>query len=358
MKAFHFVLVICVAVLNESHLRVSPGGGMVWQEGGKIKFCRLYNDNSGYHFDPVITIDEGDCRNPDIQNTAGFWLEEFLAWEKGSADSPEVWYSQWGWDSGQWSLPYLLFENGDHQGIKFSSGLTEFSSVPMLLSDKTENNGQYLVSAYDFYFQDEFISEFSQTESFQADLFTYEILTENYWESGYMTFRHDEGNGYSDIFSSDEGYLMPDLNDYCRIDSTAQPDVNPQLFEGAWYFSYFDLVCIWESWRNGHWQLFSATTPVVIGNIPETKQEGDLTIKVYPNPFTDFIWLECTNEDATHVIITIYNTFGQEVKSIDGGYSTGGKMSVKIETGDFPQGIYLVKTATGQDVSTIKIIKK
>lgn len=345
-------------ILNESHLRVSPGGGMVWQEGGKIQFSRLNWTSSGFYFAPVVTIDSGDCRNPDIQNTEMYnSTEGFIAWEKGDPENPGIWFSAWSFENEAWSEPMLLFGDGNHSGIRFSIGTDIASWVPMLLSDYKDETERYRISAFDFNDLNEFITEFSQEEPFQPSLLTIDFITD-YWQMGYMAFRHGEGEGNSDIYSSDDAWLDPFPENYCSIDSTEQPDVYPQLFQGAWYFSYFDLVCIWETWRNGHWQLFSATTPVVIGNIPETKQEGDLTIKVYPNPFSDFIWLECTNEDAAHVIITIYNTFGQEVKSIDGGYSTGGKTSVKFETGDLPQGIYLVKTAIGKDVSMIKIIKK
>lgn len=346
------------STLDETHLRVSPGGGMVWQEGDIIRFTRLYQDNSGFYFEPVVSIDEDDCFNPDIQNADLYTGEQYIAWQKGSPESPETWYSYWSYDNDEWSEPTVLFEDGYHSGIRFSKGIDFTSWIPALVSDWIDSTGQYHISAFDFYYQDEFISGFSQSGSFQPDLFTIDLITQGYWESGFLTFKHDEGNGNSDIFSSDYGYMLPELYNYCRIDSTVQPDAQPQLFQGAWHFSYFDLICIWESWRNGHSQLFSATVPVVIGNVPETSKESDLNARAYPNPFTDFLWLDYMTGETTTVSVTIYNTIGQIVKRIDGGSSSERKTLKKIETGHLPAGIYLLKIEAGHHVGTIRVIKK
>jgi len=254
---------------NESHLRVSPGGGIVWQQDGNILFTRLHYDNTGLYFEPVVYIDAGECRNPDIQNTDFYTREQYIAWEKGSPDNPEIWYSSWSYENNAWGAPVLLFGDGHHSNLRFSKGTHWLlGALPILGSDKVDSTGQYQVSGYDFYFQDEFISEFTQSEAFQPDFFTIDLITQDYWDMGYLSFKHNEGNNNSDIFSSDYGYLQPEFFNYCRIDSSALPDVNPQLFQGAWHGNYFDLVCIWESWRNGPWQLFSSTTPVVIGSVP------------------------------------------------------------------------------------------
>jgi hypothetical protein len=345
-------------ILNESHLRVSPRGGMVWQEGDKIRFSRLNKDNSGFYFEPVITIDEGECRNPDIQNASMDFTEQFIAWEKGNPDNPEIWYSFWSPDNGGWGDPLLLFDDGSHFNIKFSSSLDPYTWVSILLSDQVDSMGQYHISGYDFYFQDEFVSDFSQSGALQPDFFSIDLITDRYWDMGYLAFIQDEEDNNSDIFSSDYGYLLPGFGSYCRVDSTSQPDVNPQLFQGAWHGNYFDLFCIWESWRNGHWQLFSATTPVVIGSVPDSASEGDLKVLAYPNPFEDILWLEYESGKTAHLTVTIFNTFGHLVKTIDEGYSSKEKMTKNIDMKDVPAGIYLVRIEAGNAVDFIKVVKK
>ena len=343
--------------LNESHLRVSPGGGMVWQEGDKIQFSRLKWNNSGFYFEPVVTIDEGECRNPDIQNTDLYnSTEGFIAWEKGDPDNPEIWYSQWDFGMEQWSGPMLLFDDGFHSGIRFSIGTDIASWVPMLLSDLTDESGQYRISGYDFSDQNEFVSEFTQAVPFQPGLLTIDFWTD-YWATGYLVFRHDEGDGNTDIFSSDYGALEQSLEYYCRVDSNSRPDVNPGLFQGAWHFSYFDMICIWETWRNGHWQLISSIQPVYIGSVPEGDQHGNLKARAYPNPFNDLFWVEYESNGNAAVRMTIFNTFGQPVKTINTG-SSQGKTLKEIDMSDFPPGIYLVKIEAGSSTVSLKLVNK
>jgi hypothetical protein len=345
-------------ILNESHLRVSPGGGMVWQEGDKIRFSRLNWASSGFYFEPVVTIDSGDCRNPDIQNTEMYnSTEGFIAWEKGDPDNPEIWFSAWSFENEAWSEPMLLFGDGNHSGIRFSIGTDIASWVPMLLSDLNDESGKYRISGFDFIDQTEFITEFSQEAPFQPSLLTIDFITD-YWQMGYLAFRHGEGEGNSDIYSSDYGWLEPYPESFCSIDSTDQPDVNPQLFQGAWHFDYFDLVCIWETFRNGHWQLFSATTPVVIGNIPEIKQEGDLKANAYPNPFKDCLMLEYQSGGTSAISISVYNTIGQLVKTIACAPSSSEKSLKEIDMNDLPSGIYFFKLFDGHSAFSLKAVKK
>jgi hypothetical protein len=344
--------------LNESHLRVSPGGGMVWQEGDKIRFSRLNWNYSGFYFEPVVTIDSGDCRNPDIQNTDLYnSAEGFIAWEKGDPVNPEIWFSAWSFENEAWSEPMLLFEDGNHSGIRFSIGTDMASWVPMLLSDLTDEAGQYRISGYDFGEQNEFISEFAQEVQFQPNLLTIDFFTD-YWQMGYLAFQHDEGDGNSDIFSSDYAWLDPVLFNYCPIDITSRPDVNPQLFQGAWHFSYFDMIGIWETWRNGHWQLFSSVQPVYVGSVSESAGEACLNARAYPDPFSDFLWLEYESGTTSDVRVSILNTFGQLVKTTDAKILSNGKNLLKIETANLPAGIYLVRIDTGNSMECLKVVKR
>lgn len=346
------------SIFDESHLRVSPGGGIVWQQDGNILFTRLHYDNAGLYFEPVILIDDGDCRNPDIQNTDLYTQEQFIAWEKGSPDNPEIWYSSWSYENNAWGAPILLFADGQHSNLRFNKGISWLSGAfPILASDKIDSSGQYQVSLYDFYFQDEFISGFTQSSSFFPDLFTIDLITQDYWDLGYLAFVHEE-EGNSDIFSSDQGYLQPEFSWYCRIDSSAFPDTRPQLFEGAWHGNYFDLICIWESWRNGYWQIFSSNTPVTIGNIPESAKEGDLKALAYPNPFSDLLWLEFQSKRTSCISISIFNTFGQLIKSIDGGFSSKEKKLKAIDMKDLPAGIYLVRVDADHSAVSLKVVKQ
>ena len=72
--------------------------------------------------------------------------------------------------------------------------------------------------------------------------------------------------------------------------------------------------------------------------------------KYYPNPTSDII-----NFEANRVIenATVYNILGQEVAGLKGQTN-----NLKINTANFPQGIYLVKLSIEGEIKTVLIVKK
>ena len=71
-------------------------------------------------------------------------------------------------------------------------------------------------------------------------------------------------------------------------------------------------------------------------------------VKVYPNPATDYINIDCKEND----VIEIYNIGGTLMKSLK---SAGQKSTINVST--FPNGIYLVKLSNGSGIATNKFIK-
>jgi hypothetical protein len=78
---------------------------------------------------------------------------------------------------------------------------------------------------------------------------------------------------------------------------------------------------------------------------------SSLEIKVYPNPFSDFIYIK-TEKPGTHLHYAIYNLLGKEVKS--GMFNS----SCTINFEDTEPGFYLLKLSNGQQNITRKILKQ
>jgi alpha-tubulin suppressor-like RCC1 family protein len=72
------------------------------------------------------------------------------------------------------------------------------------------------------------------------------------------------------------------------------------------------------------------------------------TISIYPNPAKEILNVNSTNPI---VAIVVYNSFGQEVKSMIGNQS-------QIDLSTIPKGIYVVKIITNDNQKTVKIIKE
>ena len=336
---------------NETHLRVSRDGSLVWEEDGAIKYSQLWIDAEGLHFKPTVTIDDGDCHKPDIQKG----MSTFITWEKGDPGTPEIRVSEWDYENEEWGAPEVLFSDGQHLNPGFARGMDDWvgwSSV--LVTDFVDTNGQYHFSLYDLYEEWEMLSEFSQDFSMEPNLFTVDLITD-YFGSGFMAFSHDEGLGNRDIYCSDYQEVPQYFYGYCSIDSTPQSESHPQLFMGPWSSYSFDLICIWETFRNGNKQLYASRVPVTVGGISETSEDG-LQARVFPNPFHDDLNLEVQVKGYEKLDIKVFNTMGQIVKVIPGLECLMGN-SIKVPLQDLPPGIYLIRIESQGRSASLKVVK-
>jgi hypothetical protein len=334
---------------DEKHLRVSRSGGMVWQEGDVIKYSRMYHNSSGYFFEPATVIEEGNCMDPVIQTGSYYEQERFISWEKGYQGNAQVWYVMWNYQTGEWDDPALLFDDGTHSNLRSASGFEYFGWAAILLSDWQDSDEYYHISAYDLDEQYELVSEFTQQVPFQPDLFTVDFITQDYLGFGYFAFRHDEGLGNSDVFSTDWPDISPWFSAYCRLDSTVTFEDHPMLFQAADYGWHFDLVCIWESFRNGHRQLFTNKTDVVYGGVPEPDDKGAYNVRIFPNPSSGQTTLEFEMTSPGAVKLSIFNHLGQEIYVPADGWQDEGKHQIIWDAGKYPAGIYHYRiTANGK----------
>jgi hypothetical protein len=333
---------------DETHLRVSQDGSLVWAVDGTIKYCQLGRGPAGFYFTDPVSIDEGGCARPDINKHGS----EFIVWEKGDPDAPEIWKSQWDYSNQVWGEPELILDDGRHINIEISRGMEDMGYMSsVILSDYLDEEGQYRISYYDMWGTWDYISEFSQGLPMQPELFTIDLITD-FLGFGYLAFSNDEGLGKTDIYSSDWGDVTPWLSSYCRVDSTAFSEMRPVLFQGRWFFDGFDLVCFWQSYRNGHYQLWHSTTPVIIGEIPETKN-NEIQVKVYPNPVHDRAQFEFLLPASGRVKLEIFNSVGQRVEILVDGTMDRGRHSVSWSPDNLPPGIYFYRlSASGRQMTS------
>jgi hypothetical protein len=78
------------------------------------------------------------------------------------------------------------------------------------------------------------------------------------------------------------------------------------------------------------------------------------SVSLYPNPASDFMNIEFTLGTSTNGYITMYNSVGGVVKSINVN-NIGGTITKEINTSDLSNGLYFVKVKSG-DVSSVKTV--
>jgi PKD repeat protein len=65
-------------------------------------------------------------------------------------------------------------------------------------------------------------------------------------------------------------------------------------------------------------------------------------IKIYPNPARNYINISLTVDDGTKYTMTIYNTLGQQVYTIDEA-GNGQQQTLNIDVNHLPQGLYIIR---------------
>lgn len=79
-----------------------------------------------------------------------------------------------------------------------------------------------------------------------------------------------------------------------------------------------------------------------------------INYNVYPNPATDIVNINLTNEASQQASVIVMNNLGQIVKSIDLG--NGIELKHQMNTSDLASGMYYVKTTLGERTTTKKLI--
>ena len=68
----------------------------------------------------------------------------------------------------------------------------------------------------------------------------------------------------------------------------------------------------------------------------------------YPNPFNPGTIISYSLPSVSNVKLTVYNTLGQTIKTLENGFKNAGNYSVTFNASDIPSGIYFYKLEAGK----------
>jgi PKD repeat protein len=78
----------------------------------------------------------------------------------------------------------------------------------------------------------------------------------------------------------------------------------------------------------------------------------------YPNPSSDYAKVNFTLEEPNNLIIKVFNSSGQEIKTLVNKFQEKGKYEIKYDAQSLPVGIYFFQIQIGSNVNTVKFIKQ
>jgi hypothetical protein len=334
---------------NDTHFRCNEDGMMVWQEGEKIKYARLNTWNSPYIISDPLTIDSNNCSEPIISE------DYLISWIKKTADSSFIFYSYW---NGSWTPPILVYGSQNITSLKCSPSWRD-----NVISWENIDGGEHTILASIYGYGDDFMSNFHQQTPFSPMIFIYSIPVGNFYAEGYMTFVYSQDQNDEIYVNSSEFYISPDLEDYDNISSSPYQEANPAFFEGDYYGSYFDLIDLWESNRNGHWQLYYSKTSLLWGGgTPETDQPSNARMIISPNPVRNECNINYTLTEDCPVSLQLCTLDGRQIALVDRTFLQKGTYAYhfifhQIFPGQNYSGLFMIRLQAGQNSVVQKIIK-
>ena len=78
-------------------------------------------------------------------------------------------------------------------------------------------------------------------------------------------------------------------------------------------------------------------------------------MKVYPNPFSGEAKVTFYLLNQENVVLDLYNSTGQLVRSIDKGSFPAGDQECTLDAGNLTTGIYMLKMQAGTQVQICKV---
>ena len=79
------------------------------------------------------------------------------------------------------------------------------------------------------------------------------------------------------------------------------------------------------------------------------------SMKVYPNPFSGEATVTFHLLNPENVVLNLYNSTGQLVRSINKGNFAAGDQECTLDSGSLPSGIYMLKMQAGAQVHICKV---
>ena len=75
-----------------------------------------------------------------------------------------------------------------------------------------------------------------------------------------------------------------------------------------------------------------------------------------PNPFATTSRIELTLDEATTLTVAMYDALGRRVALLHEGYARAGTYTLRIEAGDLPPGLYIVRAQDGRGTTATRSV--
>jgi hypothetical protein len=317
-----------------------------WEKAGRIYGKQAYTDTT------LLCSDS--CSNP-VQSEI-----TYVAYEMATGTSLGVFFSVYNDISHTWSGSFPVDITGTNTKATFGndSYAANFSSSLLWQhqdSDYWKIKGFDLSSATFLSF-----NNFPNCNNVSPSFCNIVMIT----DQG-MPFFAFFSTFASDVTGNMETYVNPMYDTtYQNISQYAGSDTHPQLFNNCYWSGIGldnQLYIIWESNRNGHWQLWATTMDILTGENTLKGSPGE-RIRCYPNPSAKISTIEF-REPSGSGSIEISDLSGKKIKTLMSSRKGSGLYTAEWDGRNaagamVPAGIYFGSVKTHEGIQRCKIIRR
>jgi hypothetical protein len=334
----------------------SPGRYLVnsfaWTRDGVLLTCDVDDWNGGIPlFTYPFVIESNNCSGIFMPMT------DLLFWIREEAGSSYIYYSTRPYN-GDWSEPSVYFNERNCQNL---SG-DKIAGQYITWTSPVDSGWQMFVGNTYYDYPDIYSADLEMNEPFDPGICGVIITTEPARQQIgelYMASPYPDGNNY-EIFMNDYPYDFG----FWNFTNSYTDNRNPDFFLGEdipWDPGCFYVYLIWESMRNGHWQIFDSKVIMCIGGLDELTGDQSF-IRTFPNPFSDMVDIAYTLHDADNVKIEISDLFGRSLACLFTGNQSKGDQQIEWNGHDedgneLAPGIYLIRLTNETGTYFARIIK-
>ncbi|MDT8393734.1 MAG: T9SS type A sorting domain-containing protein [Bacteroidales bacterium] len=308
---------------------------IAWINNGRL-YSRFFVSDNGYGFSETMLIDSNSCRAPVA---AAGYFEHKIMYEK--TDSSGTYIMQTHHSNNQWEPPSVFYDSTDSKNPTWMSYYgNECWSLKM------DTVWKVIVTNWG----NQHVYDLSKSTPFNPAIMGIVLGVEE-WYMAWVAVQYPED-------SVDEIYMAGWGDEFLNFTNTGTPNKNPAFFQGEGYNSWcwYDYL-VWESFRNGHWQVWSSKVLQCVGGIKtESNHQNDL-LQVHPNPFSQRTTITFSLSHKSDVLIDIYSLQGKHLRTLEKKTLDPGEHQFTLNGNDLPPSTYLIRMKAGKNVYCSKILK-
>lgn len=310
---------------------------LCWINNGNLNSRFLARDSTNKHYFTLPQIiDSSNCSNP----IANEYEVLYLRFDSSGSHLYECYID----NTGVWSSPEVYYDSTNCA----NPTRTQYYSDPCWTT-YIDSSWRIMINGWG----GNELYDISSPTPFDPAVIGFVIGVKSWFPDVWVAVAYPENN-VDEIFMTE----WAGSNDFINFSNSGTMNRNPKFFSGESYSysCWFDYI-VWESYRNGHWQIWASKMIQCAGDIKE-ESNSDAFISAYPNPFSQETIIRFSLSTRSDVSLDIYSNQGKFISRIANQSFDQGDHQLRWNANDLPAGMYIIKMMVGGKMYSSKVVKQ